>query len=251
MQSRPLEAKVALITGGTGGIGQAICRALARDGASIAINYVSNEKAARQLSEELSGVTNVISAQGDVARAANVRRIVSTVEERLGPVQILVNNAGWTQPQSFLQTSEADWDRMLEVHLKGAFLLAQAVAPGMIERRSGSIINISSVVARTGAMMAGVHYCAAKAGLLGLTRALANQLARHNVRVNAVAPGMIDTSMIRWRTEEQLQADIATIPLQRVGHPNEVAEAVRFLASEASGYITGETVDINGGQFML
>lgn len=251
MQSRPFEAKVALITGGTGGIGQAICRALARDGASIAINYLSNEKAACQLSEELSAVTSVISVQGDVARAADVRCIISKVEERLGSVQILVNNAGWTQPQSFLQTSEADWNHMLEVHLKGAFLLAQAVAPGMIERRSGSIINISSVVARTGAMMAGVHYCAAKAGLLGLTRALANQLAGHNVRVNAVAPGMIDTSMIRWRTEEQLQAHIATIPLQRVGHPNEVAEAVRFLASEASGYITGETVDINGGQFML
>lgn len=255
-QPEPTDAfagQVALVTGGSRGIGRAISRALAASGARVAINYLNDEASARELATELSeglGIAPPLIVQADVANSDAVHQMTKTIRSEAGPPTIVVNNAGWTQPQHVLDTSEADWDRMIDVHLKGAFLVTKATVPDMIERGGGVIVNVSSVVGRTGAMGAGVHYCTAKAGLIGFTRALAHQLAPYHIRVNAVAPGMIDTPMIRWRTPEQLREHLQTVPLRRVGQPEEIAEVVRFLCSPSSSYLTGQTLDANGGQYM-
>jgi 3-oxoacyl-[acyl-carrier protein] reductase len=241
-----LQDQVALITGGARGIGKAIALRLAAEGAKIGIvDWADNgEETAREIEQESGRATTFFKA--DISKEADVKAAVAAVELALGPVDILVNNAGITRDGLALTMSEADWDAVLSVNLKGAFLMSKAVLRGMIKRRRGSIVNISSVVGRRG--NAGqVNYSAAKAGLLGLTKTLAKEVASRNVRVNAVAPGYIETEMTAALDETARNALISQIPLGRIGTPQGVADAVAFLAGDKASFITGAVLAVDGG----
>ncbi len=235
-----LEGRIALVTGASRGIGRAVAVELARAGADVAINYRRMEKEAQSTAEQaLAFGRRAITVQADVSSGAAVDRIVRTVERELGRIDILVNNAGMANPKGIDDITEADWDETLSVNLKSAFLTIQAVLPGMRERRWGRIINISSGAAHTGGII-GPHYSASKAGMEGLTRAYASRLVKEGITVNAVAPSIIETDMLRGRK------DLAgRIPMGRMGQPYEVAQAVLFAAKNA--YMTGQTILLNGG----
>lgn len=241
-----LEDRVALVTGGARGIGRAIAFRLAEEGAKVAIVDLADTGAdtAREI-EETTGRPAAFFA-ADISKEAEARAAVAAVEEALGPVDILVNNAGITRDGLVLVMDEADWDAVLAVNLKGAFLMSKAVLRGMIKRRRGSIVSISSVVGRRG--NAGqVNYSAAKAGLIGLTKSLAREVASRNVRVNAVAPGYIETEMTATLDEKARNALIGQIPLTRIGTPENVADAVVFLAGDTASFITGAVLAVDGG----
>lgn len=243
---RPLEGRVALVTGGARGIGRAITLRLAADGAKVALVDVMEAGAdtAREVEQVAGSPTTFVKA--DISTDDGVRAAVAAVESALGPVDILVNNAGITRDGLALVMSEADWDAVLTVNLKGAFLMSKAVLRGMIKRRRGSIIGISSVVGRRG--NAGqVNYSAAKAGMIGLTKSLAREVASRNVRVNAVAPGYIETEMTAALAEAPRKAIIDQIPLGRIGEPEAVAAAVAFLAGDDAAFITGAVLPVDGG----
>jgi 3-oxoacyl-[acyl-carrier protein] reductase len=241
-----LTGKVALVTGGTRGIGRAIAEALHGAGAKVAVlgrDAARAAEAARQIGERTLGVA------ANMADAATVNAAVEAVETELGPVDILVNNAGLTKDGLLARMSEADWDAVLDTNLKGAFIAMKAVSRGMMKRRAGRIINITSVVGIRG--NAGqANYAASKAGLLGLTKSIARELASRNVLVNAVAPGFIDTDMTRALTDDQRTALAKQIPLGRLGAPEDIARAVLFLASDHAGYITGQVLVVDGGMVM-
>jgi 3-oxoacyl-[acyl-carrier protein] reductase len=246
MCSAPLEGRVALVTGGARGIGHAIAGRLAADGAKIGIVdwAETGAEAAREL--QLRSGWSTVFAKADISQEADAKAAVARVEEALGPVDILINNAGITRDGLTISMAESDWDAVLAVNLKGAFLMSKAVLRGMIKRRQGSIVSISSVVGRRG--NAGqVNYSAAKAGLIGLTKSLAREVASRNVRVNAVAPGYIETEMTAALEESARNALINQIPLRRIGTPEAVAEAVAFLASDAASFITGAVLAVDGG----
>jgi 3-oxoacyl-[acyl-carrier protein] reductase len=238
-----LKNRVALVTGGSRGIGKAVALALAEAGAAVAVNY-------RERSQEASLVAEAILKSGgraaafgaDVSLCAAVQSMVQEVEARLGPIDILVNNAGMASPHGIDDITEEDFDRAIVVNLKSAFLCTQAVLPGMRARRWGRIINISSIGARVGAGSVSVAYGAAKAGLEGLTRAYALRLASEGVTVNAVAPGLIDTEMGKPLIEAGV---VARIPVGRAGTGEEIAQAVMLLVG--NGYMTGQTIAPNGG----
>jgi 3-oxoacyl-[acyl-carrier protein] reductase len=239
-----LAGKVALVTGASRGIGRAIAVALARAGADIAINYRTREVAAREtarLVTELGRRSLVVPA--DVSVAAEVTRLVAAVEAGLGPIDVLVNNAGIARPLSLEQVTERDFDEMVAVNLKSAFLLTQAVVPGMRVRRWGRVINISSAAAQVGGVV-GPHYAASKAGLHGLTHAYASQLAREGITVNCIAPALIETEMVT--SNPRARPDL--IPVGRFGIAEEVADVAVMLAT--NGYITGQTINVNGGWYM-
>jgi len=241
-----LENRVALVTGGARGIGRAIALRLAETGAKVAIVDLVEAGAdvARELEEATGRAATFVKA--DISKEADARAAVAAVEETLGPVDILVNNAGITRDGLVLVMDESDWDAVLAVNLKGAFLMSKAVLRGMVKRRSGSIVSISSVVGRRG--NAGqVNYSAAKAGLIGLTKALAREVASRNVRVNAVAPGYIETEMTAALDEKTRNAIIGQIPLGRIGTPRAVADAVAFLAGDSAAFITGAVIAVDGG----
>jgi 3-oxoacyl-[acyl-carrier protein] reductase len=241
-----LQDQVALVTGGARGIGLAIALRLAENGAKVAIVDLAETgaDAAREIERTTGRATTFV--QADISKEDQARAAVSAVESALGPVDILVNNAGITRDGLALVMSEADWDAVLAVNLKGAFLMSKAVLRGMIKRRRGSIVSISSVVGRRG--NAGqVNYSAAKAGLLGLTKSLAREVASRNVRVNAVAPGYIETDMTAALEETARNALIKQIPLGRIGTPETVASAVAFLAGDSASYITGAVLPVDGG----
>ncbi|MEX0690423.1 MAG: 3-oxoacyl-[acyl-carrier-protein] reductase [Gemmatimonadales bacterium] len=241
-----LTGKVALVTGGTRGIGRAIAEALHGAGAKVAVlgrDAARAAQAASQIGEQTLGVA------ADMADAATVTAAVEAVEAQLGPVDILVNNAGLTKDGLLARMSEADWDAVLDANLKGAFIAMKAVSRGMMKRRAGRIINITSVVGIMG--NAGqANYAASKAGLIGLTKSIARELASRNVLVNAVAPGFIDTDMTRALTDDQRAALAKQIPLGRLGAPEDIARAVLFLASDHAGYITGQVLVVDGGMVM-
>jgi len=242
----PLDGRVALVTGGARGIGRAIAARLAADGAKVAIVDWADAGAdtARELQETTGRPTTFVKA--DVSKEAEARAAVAAVETALGPVDILVNNAGITRDGLLLVMDEADWDAVLAVNLKGAFLMSKAVLRGMIKRRRGSIVSISSVVGRRG--NAGqANYAAAKAGLIGLTKSLAREVASRDVRVNAVAPGYIETDMTAALDEAARNTIISQIPLRRIGTPEGVAEAVAFLAGDSASFITGAVLAVDGG----
>jgi len=244
--SATLEGRVALVTGGARGIGRAIAARLAADGAMVAIVDWADSGAdtARDLQQTTGRATTFVKA--DISREADTRAAVAAVETTLGPVDILVNNAGITRDGLLLVMDEADWDAVLAVNLKGAFLMSKAVLRGMIKRRRGSIVSISSVVGRRG--NAGqANYSAAKAGLIGLTKSLAREVASRNVRVNAVAPGYIETDMTAALDEAARSAIIGQIPLGRIGTPEGVADAVAFLAGDSASFITGAVLAVDGG----
>ncbi len=241
-----LEGRVALVTGGARGIGRAIAMRLAQEGAKVGIVDLAEAGAgtAQEIAEATGAATTFF--QADISKEAEAKAAVAAVEEALGPVDILVNNAGITRDGLILVMDEAAWDAVLAVNLKGAFLMSKAVLRGMVRRRKGSIISISSVVARRG--NAGqVNYSAAKAGLIGLTKSLAREVASRNIRVNAVAPGYIETEMTAALDEKARSALINQIPLGRIGSPEQVAEVVAFLAGEAASYITGAVIPVDGG----
>ena len=238
-----LSNRVALVTGGSRGIGKAIALALARAGAAVAVNYRERgEEAASVVAAIREGGGHAAAVAADVSNAAAVQRMVAEAEDRFGSIEILVNNAGMAATRGLDDISEADFDHALAVNLKSAFLCTQAVLPDMRARRWGRIVNISSIGARLGAGSVSVAYGAAKAGLEGLTRAYALRLAPEGVTVNAIAPGLIDTEM----GAPLIAAGVgARIPVGRVGVADEIAQAALFLISD--GFVTGQTLAVNGG----
>lgn len=249
-----LSDKVALITGASSGIGAATARLFAELGARIAIGYSRNAQGADEVTMSLRKAgADAISIQADVRQTISIRRMISETIAQLGPIDILVNNAGsLIERRSLLEMTEERWDDVINLNLKSAMLCSQAVAAHMIERKSGSIINIVSIAGRNGGGSGAGAYSTAKGGLITLTKSFAKELAPHGVRVNAVSPGVIDTPFHEvFSTPEMIANFVKTIPLGRVGTSEEVAAAIAFLASDAASYIVGETLEVNGGQLML
>lgn len=243
-QTNSLAGKVALVTGSSRGIGRSIALALAAAGAQVAINYRSREADAMQVRAELErGGQRCVAVQADVSVATDVSRLVASVEAELGPVSILVNNAGIATTRSIEAVTEADWDETMAVNLKSVFLVTQAVLPQMRAQGWGRIINMTSTAMQVGGIV-GPHYTASKAGIWGLTHAYASQLAGAGITVNAVAPALIETEMLAGIPKAQP----GRIPVGRLGTTEEVAEVVVMLAR--NGYITGQTINANGGLYM-
>jgi 3-oxoacyl-[acyl-carrier protein] reductase len=241
--TRDLTGRVALVTGGSRGIGRAVSLALAEAGAEIAVNYHSREREAEEvLSRVQSYGRRCLTVRADVAVAADVSRMVKSVEEELGAVTILVNNAGIARSRRLEEITEEDWDTTMNVNLKSVFLVTQAVLPNMRAGRWGRIINVSSTAIQVGGIV-GPHYTASKAGIWGLTHSYASQLTREGITVNAVAPALIETEMLTGN----LKATPERIPVGRFGTAEEVAEVVLMLAR--NGYITGQTINVNGGLY--
>ena len=245
-----LTGKTAIVTGGSRGIGRAAALTLAEAGADVAVIYAGNTAAAEEtvrLIEEKG--RKGLAIQCDVADEAAVTAMVKDVKKELGRIDILVNNAGITRDGLLMIMKEDDWQAVLDTNLTGAFHCTKAVTRLMMKQRSGSIINITSVVGETG--NAGqANYAAAKAGLIGFTKSVAKELASRNIRCNAIAPGCIETDMTAVLGEDTVDAMIKTIPMGRVAQPEEVAKAVLFLASDDTSYITGQTLNVDGGMVM-
>lgn len=239
-----LTGKIALVTGASRGIGRAVAFALAEAGADLAVNYLGREALALDTVKSIERLgRRAIPVRADVSLASEVDGMVTVIEADLGQVDILVNNAGIFSHQSLAEITEEDWDRMLAVNLKSAFLVTQRVLPGMRARRWGRIINLSSVSAQTGGIT-GPHYAASKAGLIGLTHSYARHLVKEGIAVNAIAPALIETEMVTTNRN----ASPEMIPIGRFGAPDEVAAVALLLAR--NGYITGQTINVNGGWYM-
>jgi 3-oxoacyl-[acyl-carrier protein] reductase len=239
-----LTGKVALVTGGGRGIGRAISLALAGAGCDVAVNYRERRDDAESAVREIEKLgRRAVAIQADVSRGTEVSQLVHTAESQLGPVEILVNNAGKILIQSIEQMTEESWNDMMVSNLTSCFLVTQAVLPGMRARRWGRIINISSVAAQAGSIV-GVHYAASKAGMLGLTRSYARVLAKEGITVNAIAPALVATEMVASNPVAKPEM----IPIGRFGETEEVGEVALMLAR--NGYITGQTINVNGGYYM-
>lgn len=239
--------KAVLITGASRGIGAQVARGFAANGMRVALAYHKNHTKAQQLCEELNqqGAT-AMSFAVDVTQDTSVQQMYQEVCKQIGAPDILINNAGIAQQKLFTDLSVQDWDRMMNVHAKGAFLCCREALPYMIRQKWGRIINISSMWGQTGASCE-VHYSAAKAAIIGFTKALAKEEAPSGITVNCVAPGVIDTDMLNSFTNQEKQALAADTPVERLGTPQDIASAVLFLASEESSFITGQVLGVNGG----
>ena len=247
-----LEGRTAIVTGAGQGMGAAIAIALARRGATVVVNDVDDERAERTVAELESRGASAISAPGSVIDAGDVQRMVDRAVERFGSVHILVNNAGVLRPTRVADISEDEWDLVVDVNLKGTFLCSQAVLGSMQAAGWGRIVNLSSTAGKNISTVGGAHYTAAKAGILGLTRHLAKEVAADGITVNAVCPGLFGTEMVRATIDDaRLDAYAKSFPIPRLGQPEEVAELIAFLASDRAAYITGASLDINGGDLMI
>ena len=242
--------KTALVTGGSRGIGRAVCLELARGGANVVFCYAGNEAAAQETAQAVEALgVQALAVRCDVSDAAQAEGLVKTAAGRFGRVDILVNNAGVTRDNLVMRMSEADFDAVISANLKGTFLCMKAAYRLMLKQRYGRIVNLSSVVALRG--NAGqVNYAASKAGVVGMTKSLAKELAGRGVTVNAVAPGFIETDMTAAMPEAARTAALGSIPMARLGAPEDVAKAVAFLASDAAAYITGQVLAVDGGMAM-
>lgn len=249
-----LTGKIALITGASSGIGAATARALAAQGAAVAINYHRNEAGAENIKQQIVAAGGrALAIQADVTKSSDVRALVERSVAELGPIDILVNNAGsLVERLKLLELTEKRFDEVINLNLKSAFLCAQAVAGAMIERKTGAIINVTSIAGRNGGAPGSLHYSAAKGGMITMTKTLAKELSPFGIRVNAVAPGVIETPFHeQFSTPEMMKAYAANIPLGRVGTPHETATVIAFLSSGAASYLSGETIEVNGGMLML
>ena len=245
-----LAGKVAFVTGAQQGIGRATALALARAGADVAVNYLDNPDGASAAAREITAMgRRATLVQGDVSVPSHVEAMAAIVARELGVIDVLVNNAGVFPRVAFLDMKEGDWDYVLDVNLKGSFLCAQAAARQMIaERRAGAIVNLASTAVR--GSVRGVHYSASKSGVVGMTRAMALELAPYGIRVNAIAPGLTDTAQPRYGHGEDELLDMArAVPLGRMAQPAEIAEVIVFLACDESRYVTGQTLFANGGTY--
>ena len=238
-------ARVAIVTGGTRGIGRAICEALKADGLTVVANYAGNEEKARAFSDE----TGIPAYKWDVGDHEAALAGCRQVEADVGPIEVLVNNAGITRDGTLLKMSFEDWYDVMRINLGGCFNMAKGCFAGMKDRGWGRIVNIGSINGQAG-QYGQVNYAAAKSGIHGFTTALAQEGARFGVTVNAIAPGYIDTEMVAAVPEAVLEKIVARIPVGRLGHAEEIARGVAFLASEDAGFVTGSTMSINGGQHM-
>ena len=247
--AKALAGRTAIVTGGTRGIGLAIARALAEDGASV---VVSGRDAARldaavKEIESLSG--SALGVAADQSKREDCDRLMDAAKERFGRVDVVVNNAGITRDQLLVRMKDDDWDQVMDTNLRGVFLMTRVAAKSMMRQRSGRIINITSTAGAMG-NPGQVNYSAAKAGVIGLTKAAARELAHWNILVNAVAPGLIETDMTAVISAEAREGLLQQVPLKRMGAAREVAEVVRFLAGDGATYVTGQTIHVNGGLYM-
>jgi len=247
MAERELEGKNALVTGGSRGIGRAVSLELARMGARVFINFTSNEAAARQVAAEIESAGGQADlCPFDVSDKKKVKDSISGIIKEHGPIQVLVNNAGITRDALLARMKEQDWDQVIDVNLKGAFNCIQACAMAMMKSRWGRIINVGSVVGTIG-NVGQANYSAAKAGLEGLTKTVAREMATRGITVNLVAPGFVETDMTAGLSDKIRDALLQQIPVGRMGSPEEIAASVAFLASNSASYITGHTLHVNGG----
>ncbi|PAQ15850.1 3-oxoacyl-[acyl-carrier-protein] reductase [Bacillus sp. FJAT-42315] len=245
-----LVGKSALVTGASRGIGREIALELARQGADVVVNYSGSEAKANEVVEEIKALgRQAVAVQCNVSNAESVQEMVNETLETFGKIDILINNAGITRDNLLMRMKEQEWDDVIDINLKGVFLCTKAVTRPMMKQRSGRIVNIASIVGVSG--NAGqANYVAAKAGVIGLTKTTAKELASRGITVNAIAPGFITTDMTDALPEEAKQAMLSQIPLARFGEPADIAKTVVFLASEDSKYMTGQTLQIDGGMVM-
>ncbi|UCE59855.1 MAG: 3-oxoacyl-[acyl-carrier-protein] reductase [Phycisphaerales bacterium] len=245
-----LKGKNAIVTGGSLGIGTAIAKELARQGANVAINYRKHDTEAKQVVADIEAMGRKgLAVKADVASFADAERMVAEVKETFGGLDILVNNAGINRDSVIWKMSEEQWDQVIDINLKGYFNYVHAVVAGFREQKSGKIVNVTSINGLRG-KFGQTNYSASKAGIIGFTKALARELGRANVNVNAVAPGLIETDMMKDAPENVKEAALAEIVLGRMGQPEEVATVVAFMCSDAAKHITGEVIRVDGGQYI-
>jgi 3-oxoacyl-[acyl-carrier protein] reductase len=243
-------SRAVLVTGAGSGIGRAIAEKLAKDGERVVVNDLKGETADEVVARIKESGGEAAAVPGDVSDPESVQRIVEAAREAYGPPEILVNNAGFLQQKRFVDLTVEDFDRMIAVHLRGTFLCTSAVLPDMLSRGSGIIVNVASQLGQIGGIEL-CHYSAAKAGIIGLTKSLAREVSNQGVRVNAVAPGPINTELVLGLSEEWRDAKSAELPLGRFGEPHEVAETVAFLVSDGAALYVGQTLGPNSGDVML
>ncbi|HWK22230.1 MAG TPA: 3-oxoacyl-[acyl-carrier-protein] reductase [Ureibacillus sp.] len=245
-----LDGKTAVVTGASRGIGRAIALQLAKEGANVVVNFSGSEQKAAQVVEEIQGLgAQAIAVQANISDSESVQQLMNASLEQFGSIDILVNNAGITRDNLLMRMKEDEWDDVINTNLKGVFLCTKVVTRQMMKQRAGRIINISSIVGVMG--NAGqANYVAAKAGVIGLTKTVARELASRNILVNAIAPGFITTEMTETLPEDVKSSMLSQIPLAKLGQPEDIAKAVVFLASDDASYMTGQTLHIDGGMYM-
>ena len=249
---KEFEGKVAIITGGGQGMGRSVAQKLGLEGANVIVNDKNLEALSKVVNDLTSSGVSAVAAPGDVTKKDDVDAIVATALDEFGTVDILVNNAGILFRTPLLDMEEEEWDLVINVNMKGTYLFSRAVIPHMRKAGWGRIVNFSSTAGKAVSTLGGPHYTAAKAGILGLTRAVAKEVAPMGITVNAVCPGLVDTEMVQENvSNQQLTRYIDSFPIPRICDPSEVAELVAFLASDRAAYITGASLDINGGDLMI
>ncbi len=248
-EAKTLAGKVVIVTGGTRGIGLAIARLLAEDGASVVVSGRDAARLDAAVKELESLGAPALGVPADATKREAADRLVEATRERFGRIDVLVNNAGITRDQLLVRMKDDDWDQVLDTNLRGVFLMTRAVGKVMMRQKSGRIINIASAAGAMG-NPGQVNYSAAKAGVIGLTKASGRELAHWNILVNAVAPGLIETDMAAAIPAEAREAMLQQVPLKRIGQGREVAEVVRFLAGDGASYVTGQTIHVNGGLYV-